>query len=173
MEYIVTTQPVTKNLFIIEYQLTDLSFVKNFKELIDKNVGPLNYKTNVKGKMTSWDFFKNVPEFNNILFNIGQIFTTFPFVEMTLTQAWGNIIEKKDEVIMHNHRYDCVSGILYLTENGPGTYFPQFNKTVVEKIGKFIFFSSEANHSVAPSIIKQKRYTIACNFNEIARFNNE
>jgi hypothetical protein len=173
MEYTVTTQPITKNLFIIEHQLTDLSFVNEFKYLIDKNIGPLNYKTNVKGKMTDWTFFKNVPEFNNILLNIGQIFTTLPFTEMVLTQAWGNMIEKGDQVIMHNHRANSMSSILYLTENGPGTYFPQFNKTVVEKIGKFVFFSSEANHSVAPSIIKQKRYTIACNFNEIDKFNNE
>ena len=71
---------------------------------------------------------------------------------------------------MHNHRYNHISGTLYLTENGPGTYFPQFNKTVVEKIGKFVFFSSEANHSVAKSNVKQKRYTVACNFNEKDNF---
>jgi hypothetical protein len=170
MEYIVTTQTITKNLFIIEHQLTDLSFINNFKTLIDKNVGPLNYKTNVKGKMTSWEFFKNVPEFNKILLDIGQIFASFPFRAMTLAQAWGNIIEKGDEVLIHNHRYNHVSGVLYLTENGPGTYFPQFNKTIVEKIGKFVFFNGEVNHGVVPSNIKQKRYTIACNFNEIENY---
>ena len=41
MEYTVTTQPITKNLFIIEHQLQDLSFVNEFKSLIDKNVGEL------------------------------------------------------------------------------------------------------------------------------------
>lgn len=167
MEYTVTTQPIKKNLFIIEYQIKDLSFVNNFKLLIDKNVGALNYKTNVKGKMTDWEFFKNVPEFNQLLLSIGEIFCAFPFKQLTLVNAWGNIIEKGDEVVIHNHRYNHISGILYLTENGPGTYFPQFNKTVVEKIGKFVFFSSEADHSVAKSNIKQKRYTIACNFNEM------
>jgi hypothetical protein len=170
MEYIVTTQPITKNLFIIEYQIKDLSFVNHFKSLIDKNVGTLSYKTNVKGKMTDWEFFKGVPKFNELLLNIGEIFSTFPFRALTLAQAWGNIIEKGDEVIMHNHRYNHISGVLYLTENGPGTYFPQFNKTVVEKIGKFVFFSAEANHSVVKSDVKQKRYTVACNFNEIDNF---
>ena len=170
MEYTVTTQPIKKDLFIIEYQIKDLSFVNNFKLLIDKNVGALNYKTNVKGKMTDWEFFKQVPKFNELLLNIGEIFSAFPFRALTLVNAWGNIIEKGDEVVIHNHRYNHISGILYLTENGPGTYFPQFNKTVVEKIGKFVFFSSEANHSVAKSNIKQKRYTIACNFNEIENF---
>ena len=148
MEYTVTTQPITKNLFIIEHQLTNLSFINNFKTLIDKNVGPLNYKTNVNG----------------------QIFNSFNFRAMTLSQAWGNIIEKGDEVMMHNHRYNSVSGVLYLTENGPGTYFPQFNKTIVEKIGKFVFFSAEADHGVAKSNVKQKRYTIACNFIEIDNY---
>ena len=170
MEYTVTTQPITKNLFIIEHQLTNLSFINNFKTLIDKNVGPLNYKTNVKGKMTGWEFFKNIPEFNKILLEIGQIFNSFNFRAMTLSQAWGNIIEKGDEVMMHNHRYNSVSGVLYLTENGPGTYFPQFNKTIVEKIGKFVFFSAEADHGVAKSNVKQKRYTIACNFIEIDNY---
>ena len=120
--------------------------------------------------MTDWELFKNLPEFNKILLNIGQIFTSFPFFEMNLTQAWGNIIEKGDEVITHNHRSNAMSGILYLTENGPGTHFHQFNKTIVEKIGKFVFFSAEANHSVERSNSKQKRYTVACNFNEVDKF---
>jgi hypothetical protein len=98
MEYTVTTQPIKKNLFIIEYQIKDLSFVNNFKLLIDKNVGALNYKTNVKGKMTDWEFFKNVPEFNQLLLSIGEIFCAFPFKQLTLVNAWGNIIEKGDEV---------------------------------------------------------------------------
>ena len=58
MEYKITTQSITKNLFIIEYQIKDISFVNHFKSLIDNNVGALSYKTNVKGKMTDWEFFK-------------------------------------------------------------------------------------------------------------------
>lgn len=170
MEYTVTTQSIKKDLFIIEYQIKDLSFINNFKSLIDKNVGALSYRTNVKGKMTHWDFFKSVPQFNEILLNMGEIFSAFPFKALTLVQAWGNILEKGDQVVIHNHRYNHISAILYLTEKGPGTYFPQFNKTVFEKIGKFVFFSGEANHSVAKSNVKQKRYTIACNFNEIDEF---
>ena len=70
MEYTVTTQSIKKDLFIIEYQIKDLSFINDFKSLIDKNVGALSYKTNVKGKMTHWDFFKSVPQFNEILFGV-------------------------------------------------------------------------------------------------------
>jgi hypothetical protein len=170
MEYTVTTQPITKNLFIIEHQLQDLSFVNEFKSLIDKNVGELSYKTNVKAKMTDWHFFKQVPKFNKLLLDMGELFSAFPFRAMTLAQAWGNVIEKGEEVVIHNHRYNHVSGVLYLTENGPGTYFPQFNKTIVEKIGKVVFFNGETNHSVAKSFNKQKRYTVAFNLDEIENF---
>ena len=55
-----------------------------------------------------------------------------------LVDAWGNILKKGGAVTEHTHGPAVISGILYLTEGGPGTYFREFNKTVEEKIGKKI-----------------------------------
>ena len=57
-----------------------------------------------------------------------------------------------------------LSAILYLTENGPGTIFNDFKKTIYEKVGKIVFFSSEAWHEVKPFKSKEARYTLALNF---------
>ena len=52
----------------------------------------------------------------------------------------------------------------------PAVGAEKFAQYLYEKIGKFVFFSAEANHSVVKSDVKQKRYTVACNFNEIDHF---
>jgi hypothetical protein len=164
--YNVSLATIQKKLYLIEHQLNDLSFIEDFKTLIDNNVSNLSYKTNVKGKMTAWSLFCDNKVFINIIKNCSEILGFFENKGLACNSAWGNILKGEDEVIMHNHPEAIVSGIIYLTENGPGTYFPQFNKTIEEKIGKIVFFSPEAMHSVTKSKLNEKRYTLAFNFVE-------
>jgi hypothetical protein len=84
---------------------------------------------------------------------------------MYLHSAWGNILQNNDEVKLHSHQPALLSGILYLTENGPGTNFPDFNMVLKEKIGKIVFFNSEINHFVQKTNLIEKRYTISFNLN--------
>jgi hypothetical protein len=153
--YNIISTSIEKKLHLIEYQLDDLSFVNDFKTLIDNNISNWSYKTNVNGKMTNIDFFCK---------NCNEHIKYFTQNTIALIEAWGNILEGDEEVIPHIHYGSKVCGILYLTEGGPGTYFEQFNKTVEEKIGKIVFFSPEAKHGVVKSNLNNKRYTLAFNF---------
>jgi hypothetical protein len=162
--YNVTSISIEKKLHIIEHQLDDLSFVDNFKTLIDNNISDWSYKTNVKGKMTNIDFFCKNDILRNIFTKCNEHLKYFSKNTIGLIEAWGNILEGDEEVIPHIHYGSKVCGILYLTEGGPGTYFEQFNKTVEEKIGKIVFFSPEAKHGVVKSNLNNKRYTLAFNF---------
>jgi hypothetical protein len=164
---------VEKWLFLIEYQLKNLNFVDILKKEIKNKVGSMDYKTNVKGKMTNFTEFVN----NEILINILKECTKVTNVlnlppKSVLKDAWGNILKKGDSVQPHTHDGHTVSGILYLTENGPGTYFKEFNKTIDEKIGKIVLFNGDALHSVPVYNGNEDRYTIAFNFEEMTPWND-
>lgn len=168
--YNVSVASVVKKLFIVEHLLDDLSFVDEFKSLIEKNISDLSYKTNVLGKMTDWKFFVDNKKFHNILKNSMDMCTFVDAKLMYLHSAWGNILQNNDEVKPHSHQPALLSGILYLTENGPGTNFPDFNMILKEKIGKIVFFNSEINHFVQKTNLIEKRYTISFNFNYSTSF---
>ena len=161
--YNVSVASVVKKLFIVEHLLDDLSFVDEFKSLIEKNISDLSYKTNVLGKMTDWKFFVDNKKFHNILKNSMDMCTFVDAKLMYLHSAWGNILQNNDEVKPHSHQPALLSGILYLTENGPGTDFPDFKKTTEEKIGKFVLFHPHSLHGVKQSSLKEKRYSLAFN----------
>jgi hypothetical protein len=170
--YNVEFATVEKKIFLIEHQLNDLSFVEDFKNLIDINISELSYKTNVKGKMTKWDTFVNNKDFQKIILNSADIIEHFAKDGAYCDNAWGNKLENDDEVILHHHigQDIIISGILYLTEDGPGTYFKEFNKTIKEKIGKLVFFSSEAYHGVSKSNLNKTRYTLSFNLRKLNEF---
>jgi hypothetical protein len=160
-------------LFLLEYQFKNLDFVDILKKEIDNKVGILDYKTNVKGQMTKFDEFINNQIFNNLLKECLYFSNVLNIKDSRLTCAWGNILKKGGEVKLHKHNPAIISGVLYLTEGGPGTYFPEFNKTVEEKIGKIVFFSGSSIHQVLPYTLNKNRYTIAFNLNEIKPWENE
>jgi hypothetical protein len=167
--YNVEFSTVEKKVFLIEHQLDDLSFIEDFKNLIDTNISELSYKTNVKGKMTKWDTFVSNKDFQKIILNSVDIIKYFAEDGAYCDNAWGNKLENDDEVISHHHiGPDMVmSGLLYLTEDGPGTYFKEFNKTIKEKIGKIVFFSPEVWHSVSKSNLNKTRYTLSFNLRKL------
>ena len=154
-------------LYLLEYQFKDLSFVDILKKEIDNNVGVLDYKTNVKGQMTKFDAFVNNELFTNLLRECLHVSNVLNIKNSRLTEAWGNILKKGGEVQAHRHNPAVISGILYLTEGGPGTHFSEFNKTVEEKIGKIVFFSGSTLHQVLPYTLNKNRYTLAFNLHEI------
>jgi len=162
--YKISSISIEKKLHLIEYQLDDLSFVNDFKTLIENNISDWSYKTNVKGKMTNIDFFCKNDILRNIFTKCNEHLKYFSKNTIGLIEAWGNILEGNEEVVPHTHYGSRVSGILYLTEGGPGTYFEQFNKTIEEKIGKIVFFNGEVMHGVSKSNLINKRYTLAFNF---------
>jgi hypothetical protein len=158
--------------FLIEYQFKNLDFVDILKKEIKNSVGSMDYKTNVKGKMTNFSKFTKNKIFNNLLEECIEITHVLNLPKSILTDAWGNILKKGDSVEVHSHYKCSISGVLYLTEDGPGTYFPQFNKTIDEKIGKVLLFSGNLLHGVPIYNGNEDRYTIAFNFEEMTPWND-
>ena len=158
--------------FLIEYQFKNLNFVEILKKEIKNKVGVMDYKTNVKGKMTDFTQFINNKILIDLLNECIEVTYVLGIPKARLEEAWGNILKKGDSVKTHSHPTSIISGILYLTEKGPGTYFHQLDKTIDEKIGKIVLFSGNLLHSVPVYKGKEDRYTIAFNFNELHPWND-
>jgi hypothetical protein len=64
----------------------------------------MNFKTNVKGKMTAWDYFNKNTYFRKILSeSFDHIEGIFDFPECHLLEAWGIKIEEGERTNLHNH----------------------------------------------------------------------
>tara|TARA_R100000479_G_C6377146_1_gene199473 strand:+ start:210 stop:740 length:531 start_codon:yes stop_codon:yes gene_type:complete len=158
---------------LYESHFTNKSLIKKLIKDIDEGVGNLNYQTNVKAQMTPFNYFdtnKNFLQFiNEIKPEFEKQITDRLQIALKLKEAWGIKMQgKQDHVIAHNHDHsrNTISGILYLTSSGPGTYFPELDYKVKENKGKFVLFNSFLMHSVEQSYLKTNRYTIAFNFEE-------
>lgn len=160
--------------FIVTGQFDDLEIIKNLKNKIKEKVkeSSLNYKTNVKGLFSGFDSFKQDDDFCKFILSIKKAIKCISNYNFSITDCWGNILKKNDEVIEHNHAKTDFCGILYLTENGPGTYFPQYDFTINEKIGRFILFSPILKHSVKKIEEDMERYTLAFNADRINDWDN-
>tara|TARA_R110000823_G_scaffold315645_1_gene448855 strand:- start:703 stop:1179 length:477 start_codon:yes stop_codon:yes gene_type:complete len=149
-------------MFLKEYKIEDINYINLLKQEVVENIDKHHsYTTNVKGKMTYWKFFthqsKNFEKVRDVLY------------EYHIYEAWGNILNKDDYVDKHNHIADhenfpvTASGVLYLTDVGPGTSFVDFDKIIKSEIGKIIVFSPKYNHLVEKYDGDKDRITIAFN----------
>ena len=134
------------------------NFIKNTKDI------NLSYKTHVKGHFTGFKSLVENLNFHNFLKIIQPcIKVVFP-KNFIIQDAWGNICKKNEEVTEHDHRnVSGFCGILYLSENGPGTYFKDYNLNVDEEIGKFVLFHPYLTHSVKKIDKEIERITVAFN----------
>tara|TARA_R110000868_G_C10550958_1_gene735911 strand:- start:91 stop:645 length:555 start_codon:yes stop_codon:yes gene_type:complete len=167
-KYNITKRPVTKQAIIIETLIQDLSIVESLKKKIDEKVGVNDYKTNVRGQMSGWLDLLHENSFKEILGQNKDLWMTeFPYIDTYIPyEAWGNKLKKNDLVEEHQHTPATVSGIIYLTNEGPGTFFPEVDYTVKEEIGKVVLFSSDLKHSVDKFTFDGYRYTISFNLKE-------
>jgi len=149
-------------MFLKEYKIKDMDYIDILKQEVIKGIDKYHsYRTNVKGKMTYWKLFthqsKNFQKVKDLLY------------EYHMYEAWGNILNKGDHVAKHNHTANhenfpvTASGVLYLTDIGPGTNFVDFNKIIKPEIGKIIVFSPHYNHLVEKYDGNEDRITIAFN----------
>jgi len=137
------------------------------KKLIEKN---LNYKTNVKGKMTAWNAFVEDKNFEKVCHQaLIYLRDRLDFKVVKLIDAWGIKIEKGDSTIAHDHRSVLASGILYLTESNQPLTFPDLNLEIFPKIGTFVLFSPWLTHFCEPSLSDKTKYAIPFNFNNLAK----
>jgi|VirMetMinimDraft_7_1064189.scaffolds.fasta_scaffold09176_7 hypothetical protein len=157
----------TTNLFLCERQLQGLD-VEYFIDKIKKNINEnISYETNVRNKMTNWNCFINDVAIEKIFANMNSLVSILKLPSLKLDNCWGTWSSNYVETYQHKHTPSMMSGVLYLTEGGPGTFFPQFNINIKEKIGKLVFFHGDTLHMVKKHKLKKDRFLISFNFNEL------
>ena len=166
-DYTINIMPKQLDLFLLESKIQDMSCINYFKKKIDAGVinSDNNKKTNVKGKMTDWKYFNDDEVLHKFLREINHLMFKFvlPHQKLLLQSSWGNILQGEDYVEQHDHIGANISGVLYLTDIGPGLDFPDFKRTIKEETGKFILFHPNSSHGVKKTNLKEKRYTLAFN----------
>jgi len=133
----------------------------------------LNFKTNVLGSMTRWDFFNKDPEFQKIIIQL------INYVEQKnlatgrykLKDAWGIKEGYGDRTLEHNHSKDLFSGIVYLNDIDSPLIFPQIKETIYPEVGGFAVFSGFLNHKTEGRILEFKnKYAVVFNVSEVVDY---
>jgi hypothetical protein len=161
---------VKKDSFFFETKL-DISKDKNyFISKIEDGIkleNNKNYMTNVKGKMTDWNYFVKDQIFINYLVEgCNKIKKFLTLNEVLLMDAWGIKITKKDYTASHDHATNHYSGILYLNDSNTLTFFPDLKLDIKPKEGTFILFSSILIHSTEEHLENIPKYAIPFNLNK-------
>jgi len=174
MNFELKVKEITKETYILTSKINDKDIINNLiKSIKECENSDLNYKTNVKGVFTGFkSLIKNV-YFVDFLKIIQPSIRVIYAQNFMIEDAWGNICKKGDEVIEHDHgSVSGFCGILYLTEDGPGTYFKEYDLTIKEEIGKFILFSPILQHNVKKIEKDIERITLAFNMNQVKEWTN-
>jgi hypothetical protein len=164
-------KPVTKYGNFFCFYLDEENFLLELQKLIEDNVGKLDNQTNVKGQMTSWHFFRDLPIFLDFLNILVPYFDKFKIPAwdnclpmFSVRDGFGNILKKNDCVDSHNHMGSVYSSCLYFDDYADlhteaGTFKTQR--------GKVITLPGWCNHWVDPIKQDVKRYTLVWNWNPV------
>ena len=160
------TYPKTVNIIFGHYPYPEdiHNLIIDIKNNIDKDM--TNY-TNVKGGMTSWDFFINKPIFDKFLtYVINKNQVSFPelfehfYSKHTIFEAWGNEIKKGDSLDYHDH--PMYHGVLYLTK-GCDLILPELNIKITPNVGDYYIFPPNVFHGFEKYTGKDNRYSLVFN----------
>ena len=153
-------------MFYKEYKYPDIEVLNKLKQDVKENVLDwYAYKTNIKGLMTGYKRYTK--EARNLFQPIIDLLST----EYHIYESWGGLLRKGDHIILHNHtpkprvpnRNFTISGIVYLTDVLPGTYFKKYDTTIVPEVGKIVIFDANTLHEVKKSDSDGERINIAFN----------
>ena len=154
-------------MFYKEYWFKDKKILDDLKQDVVENVLDwYYYKTNIKGHMTS---YKRYTEERKKMFK--PVIDFLNEKRLHVIEAWGGVLKKGDYVAEHNHMPKVTehntglnaSGVLYLTDVLPGTYFKKYDTTIKPEVGKIIIFGNDLFHEVKPSTSDEDRINIAFN----------
>ena len=163
------TYPRSVNIIFGNYPFPDLihNFIMSIKSNLDTNFK--NF-TNVKGGMTSWNYFldkKPFVDFITFLINKHQVTDPGVFKHFlqnkTVFNAWGNEIKKGDSLQYHDH--PCIHGVLYLTK-GCDLILPELNLKITPEPGDYYIFPPSILHGFEKSEEENNRYSLIFNIEE-------
>lgn len=175
MEINLTTKILPFQTFLLIGKIKNQEIIEGLKKQIkeDIKISSLNHKTNVTGKISELHSLVHNEIFHNFLKIIKKEIHIIYQDNFIVKDAWGTLSKKGEEVLLHHHnaiRGFC--GILYLTENGPGTKFPQYDLLVQEEIGKYVLFHPLLLHEVSKLEMDIERMTVAFNMVECKEWND-
>jgi len=131
-----------------------------------------NFKTNVKGLMTSWEYFNNNANFLKVILPLFDYLDSLKNIkEYYLHGAWGikegfsNYTHEHD----HGHEPNYFSGIIYLNDHTQTLLFPQIKLKFKPILNSFVLFSSFLKHKTIRNTSNKEKYAISFNLN--TRFN--
>jgi len=171
----IKSKEVLKETFILTGKIENNEIVNNLIYFIKNNINKdLSYKTHVKGKFTGFESLNENIYFLMFLKLIKQEIYAIYKKNFVIGSVWGNILGINEEVTEHTHGgVTAFCGTLYLSENGPGTYFKDYDITIEEEIGKYILFSPVLNHSVKKINNDIERITVAFNMYELKEWEDK
>jgi hypothetical protein len=175
MNYELKTKKIDIDTFLLTDKIDNKDIINNLIYFVKNNINKdLSYKTHVKGKFTGFESLNQNTYFLMFLKLIKQKIYTIYKKNFVIGNVWGNILGINDEVTNHTHGgVTAFCGIIYLSGNGPGTYFKDYDITVEEQIGKYILFSPILNHSVKKIDNDIERITVAFNMYELKEWENK
>ena len=126
----------------------------------------LNFKTNVVGQMTEWNFFKEDKKFIDIIFKFLDYLDNNKIAKKAyfLRGAWGIKESFGGYTKEHDHFPSYLSGSLYLNNHSQKLYFPDIKKEIEPKKGTFVLFSSFLKHYTNRNNTNKSKYALAFNF---------
>tara|TARA_E500000318_G_scaffold106688_1_gene114975 strand:- start:3363 stop:3893 length:531 start_codon:yes stop_codon:yes gene_type:complete len=164
-----------KEFFFIKGRLK-IQDIEYFKKKIEEGINSpdnMNSRTNVIGKMTSYNYFMQDKNFLKILLPImdltenDQLFTDDWF----LSDAWGFKETFSMYTRVHDHGISLWSGVIYLSNADQPLIFPDIQESVKVEEGSFAIFSAFLKHKTKNRITNEDtKYGLSFNFNKIAKF---
>tara|TARA_B100000900_G_scaffold191687_1_gene162250 strand:+ start:361 stop:912 length:552 start_codon:yes stop_codon:yes gene_type:complete len=127
----------------------------------------LNYITNIKGSMTSWQTYTQDSKFIAIikpLIKYVDSLTDFPPYRME--EAWGFELKRNEKTNYHSHNKSLWSGAIYLNSSSQFLNFPQIEEKVKPEKGKFVIFSSFLTHGCEKNEDDFSKFGLSFNMNE-------
>jgi len=141
-----------------------------FIKAIDKGVvapDNINYSTNVKGLMTSWNYFNKDDKFIETILPLFDYLDNQPEIKKYyLESAWGIKEGFTHYTRLHDHIPNYISGIIYLNSHSQVLLFPQLKEKIIPEKGDCILFSSFLKHKTLRNTTKINKYAIAFNLKE-------
>ena len=107
----------------------------------------LNFKTNIQGSMTVFDFFKKDLVFIKTLKKIIEwVDDNYQFQNYTLYDAWGYELKPNEKTLYHSHDEALWCGAIYLNSSNQKLIFPEIKEELKPEKGSFALFSPFLKH---------------------------
>ena len=148
-----TIENINTNYFIEKME-------KGFKQENNKN-----FLTNVKGLMTSWDFFNNDLELLKLLWPFFDLIEKeiLNLPKFILQESWGIRNDLGSYTKSHDHLRSIFSGVIYLNDHNQLLNFPDINQTLKPSMGSFAIFSGFLKHNCIRSLDTRPKYALSFN----------